>query len=116
MTVRQARTWSEALMGEVAPASKLRLLLRVAAVVLTLDLLSKVLAVVFLAEGVSHGLDRPIALHLMFNAGVGAHLRAIIRQDGAPRVFLSCVCAALSLFVPLKLSRATHPPRWKPQA
>lgn len=114
MTASRPRTWNELVMGEVAPASKLRLFLRVSAVVLALDVLSKLLAVGFLAEGVSHGLDQAVALRLMFNdSGLGPHHHELIRRSGAPQILFSNVGVLLSLFVPLTFSRASHPASWK---
>lgn len=114
MTVRQARTWSEALMGEVAPASKLRLLLRVAAVVLTLDVLSKVLAVALLEEGIDHWFGNAVSFRLYLNeAGHGSRMDAVLRRDGTARTFLYVLGLLVGLLFPLVFARAKHPPAWK---
>lgn len=101
-------------MGEVAPQAKLRLFLRVAAVVLVLDVLSKVLAALCLEEGVDHWIGQVLSLHLRFNeSGFGSDMHRVIRQFGAPAILLTGVGLFLGLLVPLVYSRATHAPVWK---
>lgn len=114
MTVEQQRTWREWVMGGVAPTHKLRLLLRVSAVVLTLDVLSKVLVVLLLDEGVDHWVGQALSLRLEFNeSGVGSRAERNVQQFGSAPVFLHGAGLLLGMFVPLVFSRPEHPPPWK---